>query len=225
MTQHAWGGLNSQIVDCNHCQRLRTYCQQVAIVKRKSFFNSEYWGRPVENFGSSQAEVLVVGLAPAAHGANRTGRMFTGDRSGLWLYRALHRFGFATHPESVDSLDTLSLINCAITAVVHCAPPQNKPSIVEIKNCQHYLRQLILLLPLKVTICLGQLAWTETFKVLRQIGMSSGPIPKFKHAAELRLNGPLHLIASFHPSQQNTFTGKLTEEMLDSIFRKARSLL
>ena len=214
----AWHELNQSIVDCQRCTRLRDYCRAIAEQKRAAFREWDYWGRPVPNFGDSQARLLVVGLAPAAHGANRTGRMFTGDRSGQWLYRALHKAGFANQPTSESLADGLKLIDCAITAAAHCAPPDNKPTPAELENCAPWLVQTIDRLPVVVFLALGQIAWKAMLPELRRRGWYEGRVPKFSHGARVELAGGRWLLGSYHPSQQNTFTGKLTEPMFDSVF-------
>ena len=185
----------------------------------------QYWGKPVANFGDPRAELLIIGLAPGAHGANRTGRIFTGDRSGDWLYRALHLAGFANQHISTDTNDGLKLLNCAITNVCHCAPPQNKPTREEVHNCQPWLTELVAILPVKVFLAFGQIAWRATIDYLRQCGLYNGPIPKFSHGAIFRLPDGRVLLGSYHPSQQNTFTGRLTRPMFNRIFKKAHGLL
>ena len=180
---------------------------------------------PVPNFGAARSKLLIVGLAPAAHGANRTGRMFTGDRSGDWLYRSLHKTGFANQVESTSQGDGLKLNNCAITAICHCAPPDNKPTLEEVENCAQWLSELLDYRHYKVIVALGQIGWRGIWLRLRERGDCSGAIPKFGHGAEISFGKQQTLIGCFHPSQQNTFTGKLTEEMLDSVFIRARELL
>ncbi len=199
----------------------------VAKEKRKSFMDWEYWGKPVPNFGDSRAEVLVVGLAPAAHGANRTSRMFTGDRSGDWLHKALHKAGFANQPTSVSADDGLELINCAIAATAHCAPPGNKPLNDEVENCREFLTDSFSVLPVKVIIALGGIAWDAALREIDDLGWRNREEkkPKFGHGAELKLAGGRTLIGSYHPSQQNTFTKRLTEPMFDKIFDRARKLV
>jgi uracil-DNA glycosylase len=221
----AWDRLNRRIVACDRCLRLRAWCRQVANDKRRAFADFDYWGRPVPNFGGNPAGLLIVGLAPAAHGGNRTGRMFTGDRSGDWLYRALHKAGFANQPTAIDRDDGLTLINCAITAVCHCAPPDNKPLPEEIANCRQWLDETIDLTKPKVLLALGQIAWRAIITEARQRNWYSGPLPKFAHAAKVPLSDNRWLLGSYHPSQQNTFTGKLTEPMFDAVFKQARRLL
>lgn len=221
----AWEALNSKIVACTRCPRLIWHCQSVAAEKRKAYLDWDYWGKPVPNFGDPRAELLLVGLAPGAHGANRTGRMFTGDRSGDWLYRALHKAGFATQAESTACDDGLQLVNCAITAAGHCAPPDNKPTPDELALCADWLSQTVDLLPARVFVALGQIAWRSVIDLARQRDWYQGKVPKFVHAAEVDLGAGRRLIGSFHPSQQNTFTGRLTEDMLDAIFSRARELI
>jgi uracil-DNA glycosylase family 4 len=221
----AWDKLNRRIVACNACPRLRQYCQEIARQRRKAYAHETYWGQPVENFGDSAAHLLIVGLAPAAHGANRTGRMFTGDRSGQWLYRALHRAGFASQAESLHRYDPLKLIDCAITATCHCAPPDNKPTSDELTACQGWLDATIDLLPSRVFVALGQIAWRALVDTARRRAWYTGPIPRFAHDGEVALADGRWLIGSYHPSQQNTFTGRLTEPMFDAVFARARQRL
>lgn len=218
----SWNGLNRKIVDCQRCPRLRDYCGKVAREKRRAYLDCDYWGRPVPNFGDPQARVLIVGLAPAAHGANRTGRMFTGDRSGEWLYRALFKAGFASQPRSERRDDDLRLVDCAITATCHCAPPGNKPDPREIANCRDWFQNTIDGLPVRVFVALGQIAWRSVIDESRRRGWWNENLPKFGHASLVRLGNGCTLIGSYHPSQQNTFTGKLTEPMLDRVFAIAR---
>jgi uracil-DNA glycosylase family 4 len=220
-----WSGLNRQIIRCRRCLRLRDYCGQVAREKRRAYRDEEYWGRPVPNFGDPRARLLIVGLAPAAHGANRTGRMFTGDRSGEWLYRALHKAGFATLPHSAGRDDDLRLIDCAITAVCHCAPPDNKPDPGEIAHCSGWLRDTIDLLSIRVFLALGQIAWRAVVAECRRRRWTSGAQPRFSHAAVVPLGDGKVLVGSYHPSQQNTFTGRLTAPMFDRVFALARKHL
>ncbi len=220
-----WARLNSRIVRCDRCPRLRTYCAEVAQEKRRAFREWDYWGKPVPNFGDPQAELLIVGLAPAAHGANRTGRMFTGDRSGDWLYRALYRAGFANQPHATHADDGLTLSNCAITAVCHCAPPDNKPTKEELAACRSWLQQTFDVLNPRVLVALGQIAWKETLIELTRRGWLDSRAGKFSHGAQLSLREGRWLIGSYHPSQQNTFTGRLTEPMLDAVFTSAREKL
>jgi len=221
----AWAALNQQIVACERCPRLREYCRQVATDKRRAYVEWDYWGRPVPNLGSARAGLLIVGLAPAAHGANRTGRIFTGDRSGEWLYRALFKAGFANQPSSVHARDGLKLIGCAITAVCHCAPPDNKPLLAEVVNCRPWLIETIDTVQPRVLLALGQIAWKAALAESRRRGWHEGRLPKFGHGATAVLADGRWLLGSYHPSQQNTFTGKLTEPMLDAVFVTARRLL
>ncbi len=179
--------------------------------------DQEYWGKPVPNFGDAPAALLIIGLAPAAHGANRTGRMFTGDRSGQWLFRALHRAGFANQATYEHANDGLELINCAITAVCHCAPPDNKPSRQEQQNCQVWLDQTVQRVAPRTLLALGKLAFDASWDLAKRQGWCEGPRPKFSHGAQVSLANDRSLWASYHPSQQNTFTGKLTEAMLDEV--------
>jgi len=221
----SWESLNRQIVACRLCPRLVSHCERVAQEKRRAFRDQAYWGRPVPNFGYSRAPLLIVGLAPAAHGANRTGRMFTGDRSGEWLYRALFKAGFASQPESTAADDPLTLRDCAITATCHCAPPDNKPLPEEIAHCREWMKATIDLLPVRIFLALGQIGWRTVLDEARSQGWWNGPLPRFGHGAEVELGHGRRLLASFHPSQQNTFTGRLTEPMFDAIFNRARELL
>jgi uracil-DNA glycosylase len=191
----------------------------------RRFRDEDYWARPVAGFGDPAARLAIVGLAPAAHGANRTGRMFTGDRSGDWLYAALHRAGYASQPESTRREDGLHLDDAYITAVVRCAPPGNKPNPAERDSCVPYLaRELALLCQCRTIVALGAFAWDGVLRALRELGHSTpSPKPRFGHGAEVVLEG-WTLLGCFHPSQQNTFTGRLTEPMLDRVFGRARAL-
>ena len=213
--------LNSEIIACTKCPRLVAWREQVAIERRASFADQEYWGKPVPSFGSNAPRVLIVGLAPAAHGANRTGRMFTGDRSGEWLYRALFKAGLANQPQSDGVDDGLTLVDTRITAAAHCAPPANKPTREEFAHCAGYLHRELELCALTVRciVALGSLAWNA---VIDAYGIK--PRPKFGHGATFTVeqeSGPVTIVGSYHPSQQNTFTGKLTEPMFDEIFALA----
>lgn len=201
--------LNEEIVACRLCPRLVEWREQVARDKRKSYMDWTYWGKPVPNFGDPEGDHLILGLAPAAHGGNRTGQMFTGDRSGDWLYRALHKAGVASIPKADSIADGLTLKGVYITATAHCAPPDNKPLPLEIGNCNGYLRRTLEARPWKSVLCLGSIAWNHLFRVL---GIKA---PPFKHGAAVILPNGLKVVGSYHPSQQNTFTGRLTEDMLD----------
>jgi uracil-DNA glycosylase family 4 len=225
MSQRKWNALNREIIACQKCERLIRHCRKIGEQKRRAFLDWEYWAQPVPNFGPASAELLIVGLAPAAHGANRTGRMFTGDRSGDWLYRALHRAGFASQAESSSRDDGLQLLSCVITASCHCAPPDNKPSRDELAHCKLWMDKTLDLLPTRVFIALGQIAWNSSIDHFIQRGWFTGRRPKFGHGAEVELTEQRYLIGSYHPSQQNTFTGRLTEPMFDLIFDKARKRL
>jgi uracil-DNA glycosylase family 4 len=220
-----WEQLNKQITSCELCTRLRRYCAEIAETQRRAFQDRTYWGKPVPNFGDRRARLLIVGLAPAAHGGNRTGRMFTGDRSGDWLFRALHKAGFATQPGGRNRNDGLRLRDCAITASCHCAPPANKPTPQELRNCRRWLEQTIDLLPVRVFLALGQIAWRAVLGEIRQREWIDGRSPKFGHGVKVALADGRWLVGSYHPSQRNTFTGRLTEPMFDHVFRIARDLL
>ena len=215
--------LRNVIITCDKCPRLRNWCRQVAKEKRASFREEVYWGRPLPGFGDPWARVVVVGLAPAAHGGNRTGRFFTGDRSGDWLYAALHRAGYANQPTSTSRVDGLRLTGAWVTACVRCAPPANKPEPQERDNCLPYLvEELRLLTRARTIVALGGFAWDGVLRALRELGHIPARKPKFGHGAEAEV-GPYRLIGSYHPSQQNTFTGRLTRPMLDGVFRRAKA--
>lgn len=231
--------LHQAVVACRRCPRLVAWRERVAREKRAAFADQEYWGRPVPGFGDPRPRILAVGLAPAAHGANRTGRMFTGDRSGEWLYRALHRAGFSDTPESRHRGDGLKLRGLFITAAVRCAPPGNRPTPAERDRCAPFLaRELALFLPrLRGVVALGSFAWGAVLGVLREAGWRlPSPRPPFGHGVEVVLPRPdvalsrshpappLILLGSYHPSQQNTFTGRLTEPMFDAVWSRAREL-
>lgn len=212
--------LHDDIVSCRACPRLVAWREQVATEKRAAFRDERYWGRPVPGFGDPHARVLVVGLAPAAHGANRTGRMFTGDRSGEWLYRALFRAGYANQPESTGLDDGLVLDGAYITAPVRCAPPGNQPTPAERDRCRPFLdRELALLADVRVLVALGEFGYRAAAAA---VGLR--PRPRFGHGVEAPVGDGRTIICSYHVSQQNTFTGRLTEPMLDAVFSRARAL-
>ena len=216
--------LNQEITSCARCPRLRRHSAEVAQLKRRAYRGETYWGLPVPSFGDPAARVLILGLAPGAHGSNRTGRMFTGDRSGEMLYKVLHQTGFASQPASVSREDGLRLHGVYITAAAHCAPPGNKPTPEELRNCRPYLeRELELLRNLKVVVALGKIAFDVYLDVLKTRGaIASRAAFVFGHDLEYRpAPGYPILISSYHPSQQNTSTGKLTEKMLTDVFRRA----
>ena len=219
MSSAQLAALEAEIVSCRRCPRLVAWREKVAHCKRAAFAGEEYWGRPLPGFGDPDAPVLVLGLAPAAHGGNRTGRIFTGDRSGDWLFAALWRAGYANQPTSVARDDGLRLSDCFVTAAVRCAPPANRPLPSERDNCLPYLaEELALLQSVRVIVCLGGFAWESALRVLG----APRPRPKFAHGARAESAG-YQLIGCYHPSQQNTFTGRLTEAMLDEIFEQAMS--
>jgi uracil-DNA glycosylase family 4 len=217
--------LEREIVSCRKCPRLVAWREEVARVKRASFSGETYWGRPVPGFGDAAASVVVLGLAPAAHGGNRTGRVFTGDRSGDWLFAALHRAGYANQPTSTARDDGLALDDCWVVAAVRCAPPANKPTPAERDTCLPYAgRELELLDSARVIVCLGAFAWDAALRLVAGLGHERlRPRPRFGHGAEA-VSGRFTLLGCFHPSQQNTFTGRLTEDMLDTVLRRAREL-
>ena len=218
--------LNAEIVACNHCERLRTHCSEVARVRRRAYANWDYWGRPVPSFGDAGARVLALGLAPGAHGSNRTGRPFTGDGSGDFLYPVLHELGFASIPNATSRDDGMQLTDLWISAVVRCAPPGNKPTPEEKRNCSAWLdKEIRLLHNLRVVVCLGRIAFDGLIGHAQRTGVisSRGRYP-FTHAAEHALPNGLQVISSFHPSLQNTNTGLLTRPMFLAVFRRAREL-
>ena len=215
--------LNDRVVRCRLCPRLVAWREEVARTKRASFADQTYWGRPVPGFGDPDARIVVLGLAPAAHGGNRTGRVFTGDRSGDWLYRALYRAGLANQPTSTRRDDGLHLQGAYVTAAVRCAPPANRPTPDERDTCLPYFVRELELLPARVIVCLGSFAWDAALRALATLGHTTTRKPRFGHGTE-QVVGAYELIGSYHPSQQNTFTGKLTEPMLDAVFSKALSL-
>jgi uracil-DNA glycosylase family 4 len=218
--------LNARIIICKRCQRLSAYCAEVARVRRRAYAECAYWGKPVPSFGDPRARVMALGLAPGAHGSNRTGRMFTGDGSGDFLFPVLHEAGFASQPMSVSRDDGMKLKDLWISALVRCAPPENKPAPEEQRNCAPWLDEEIgLLANLRVVVCLGKIAFDGLLAHARrsgQLASRSGMI--FAHGAEFTLPNGLAVIASYHPSLQNTNTGKLTRPMLLGVFRRAREL-
>ena len=218
--------LNQDVIACRRCPRLVEWRERVAEEKRAAFQEETYWGRPVPSFGDPGARILVLGLAPAAHGANRTGRMFTGDRSGDWLFGALHRAGLANQAEAVSRDDGLELEDVWITAMVRCAPPANKPTPAERKRCRDWLEEELDLLPdVRVVVALGGLAFAHILRVLADRGAPVPvPRPAFGHGVEVPVGGYATILASYHPSQQNTFTGTLTEPMFDRVWARARAL-
>ena len=220
--------LNAEVVACRRCPRLVDWRERVAAEKRAAFADEVYWGRPITGFGDPAARILVLGLAPAAHGGNRTGRVFTGDRSGDWLYAAMWRCGLANQPQSRSREDGLALRGAYVAAAVRCAPPANKPLPAERDNCFPYLlRELELLREVRVVVCLGGFAWDAALRARAALGEPvPRPKPRFGHGAELPApaSGRLTLVGSYHPSQQNTFTGRLTEPMLDAVLLRAREL-
>lgn len=219
--------LQEKIIRCRLCPRLVRWREQIAREKTRRFADWDYWGKPNPSFGDPNAQLLLVGLAPAAHGGNRTGRMFTGDRSGDWLYRALYKAGFANQPTSVSRDDGLKLSNSYITATCRCAPPLNKLLPSEIRNCRPYLlRELQLLKNVRVIIGLGKVGFEAAVGSFQELGWSTlERKPKFGHGVEYALNDRVTLLGSFHPSQQNTFTGRLTQPMFDAVFRRAKQFL
>jgi uracil-DNA glycosylase family 4 len=225
-TANSLPDLNARIVACERCPRLRDHCAEVARARRRAYADWEYWGKPVPSFGDPDARVMVLGLAPGAHGSNRTGRPFTGDGSGDFLFPTLHEAGFASQPKAVDRNDSMKLSNLWISAVVRCAPPANKPTIDEQRNCAPWLDEEIGLFPnLRVVVCLGKIAFDGFLGYLLRAGKISARAGfTFRHGAEYALPGGLTLIASFHPSLQNTNTGKLTRPMFLAVFNRARQL-
>ena len=219
--------LNAEIVQCTKCPRLVVYREKIAREKRFAFRDWDYWGKPVPGFGDPHAELLILGLAPAAHGANRTGRMFTGDRSGDFLYKAMYRTGFASQPTSVKRGDGLTLKNTFMSATLRCAPPANKPLPAELSNCRPYFERDLAILKPRAILALGAIAMRAYLGLLKSEGrISSHAEFPFRHGASYALPEPLpRLFASYHPSQQNTFTGKLTEEMLESVLKDVSKFL
>ena len=222
--------LQQKVISCTKCPRLVEYREDVARTKRRMYREHEYWGRPLPGFGDPQARVMLLGLAPAAHGGNRTGRMFTGDRSGDWVYGTLYKFGFANQPTSLNREDGLVIQDVYVTAALRCAPPNNKPLREELATCRRYLLQeLGLLKRLRIVVALGKIAFDSYLSAYREF-VSTGqdllrPLPRFGHGATYVLPSGITLVASYHPSQQNTQTGRLTREMFESIFAIVRRLL
>ncbi len=220
--------LSARVVACDRCPRLREYCAEVARVRRRAYLDCAYWGKPVPGFGDEQARVLVLGLAPGAHGSNRTGRMFTGDGSGDFLFPVLHEAGFASQPNAVSRDDGMKLTDIWITAVARCAPPGNKPAPGELRNCASWLdEEMRLLTRLRVVVCLGRIAFDGLLAHAVRSGLKPAQLParsSFGHGAEFTLPGGLKGIASYHPSLQNTNTGKLTRPMFLAVFKRAREL-
>jgi uracil-DNA glycosylase len=217
--------LTEEIVVCRRCPRLVAWREAAAKDPPRRFQGQAYWARPLPGFGDSRARVLVVGLAPAAHGGNRTGRIFTGDRSGEWLFGSLYRTGFANQPHSTHTGDGLRLLGAYVAAVNRCCPPGNRPTPAERDNCLPFLaRELGLLEQVRVLVALGSFAWDGVLRTLATLGHALRPRPKFGHGVEVEV-GPYTLLGCYHPSQQNTFTGVLTEAMLDAVFTRARSLV
>jgi len=223
----AWDRLERTIVDCRLCPRLVAHREEIARVKRRQYRDQDYWGRPLPGFGDRRARLLIVGLAPAAHGGNRTGRLFTGDRSGDFLFEALHATGFANQPTSTQRGDGLALRNAFMAPICRCAPPANKLLPAEILNCRPYLlEELSLLTDLRAVVALGKVAMDGFLPAWSAAGRRvPSPRPHFAHAAECRLDDRTTLLCSYHPSQQNTFTGKLTQKMLRDVFQRAQRLI
>lgn len=217
--------LREQIVACRACPRLVEWRELVGSEKRAAYADQTYWAKPVPGWGDPDARLLIVGLAPAAHGGNRTGRVFTGDRSGDWLFASLYRAGFANQPTSTHRDDGLQLRDCTIAAAVRCAPPANKPTPTERAKCQPFLqRELALLRAVRVIVPLGAFAWDASLRVLAALGHAAKPKPRFGHLLTVAV-GPYTLVGCYHPSQQNTFTGKLTQAMLDAVWERVKELL
>jgi uracil-DNA glycosylase family 4 len=221
------GELNQAIVRCRKCPRLVRWRERVAENPPRRYQGENYWAKPLPGFGDPKARLLIVGLAPAAHGGNRTGRIFTGDRSGDWLYETLHTFGFSSRPNSIQRNDGLQLKDCYITAAVRCAPPDNKPLPAEFDRCRAYLvQELKLLKHARVVVALGKMAFDSFLKAyVENGGALPKPRPRFGHGSFVTLGNGLALLGSYHPSQQNTFTGKLTREMFHAVFKTAKDLL
>jgi uracil-DNA glycosylase family 4 len=226
MTVKSLAQLHKQVIACERCERLRTHCDEVARTKRRAYSDWNYWGKPVPSFGDERAWLWIIGLAPAAHGANRTGRIFTGDNSGNFLYAALHRAGLANQPHAVSIDDGLKLSGCFISATARCAPPANKPTPDEVAACADFLdAEWRLLKHKRVLFALGKIAWDACLALASRNGIEiPRPRPAFGHGAIVSLSESLALIGSYHVSQQNTFTGKLTPAMFDAVLKRAASL-
>ena len=217
--------LNYEIINCSLCERLVNHRNLVSQKKRKAFLSDSYWGKPVPSFGEIDSSIFILGLAPGAHGSNRTGRMFTGDSSGNLLYQTLFNNGLCSKPISLNIEDGLQLIDCYISAVVRCVPPQNKPTTHEIKTCQRYLLQEIKILKdLKVVVALGKIAFDQYIKCIKLLGITIHPKPFFGHNKIYTLSNSVTLISCYHPSQQNTLTGRLTPTMFNDVFKLAKSI-
>ncbi len=219
--------MNRAIIHCKKCPRLVRWREAVAKKPPRRYLGQTYWAKPLPGFGDPKAQLLIIGLAPAANGGNRTGRIFTGDESGNWLYEALYKFGFSNQPDSLRRDDGLKLKNCYITAAVRCAPPANKPARAEFESCRPYLvEELKLLKNVRIVLALGKIAFDSFLKAHAEAGgRVPKPRPQFRHGGADQLSGGLTLLASYHPSQQNTFTGKLTREMFHEVFTKAREFI
>lgn len=224
MSNNPLAQIERAVVRCQRCPELREYCAEIGQTRRKAYADWDYWARPVAGFGDHRARILIVGLAPAAHGANRTGRMFTGDRSGDFLYGALHRAGLANQPDSSDVHDGLTLQDVYITAALRCAPPHNKPTSLQLSRCADYLLREVSMLKPKVILALGGLGWNAVLKTLLELGhVIPTPRPKFGHGAEVEFDA-ITLLGCYHVSQQNTFTGRLTESMIDKVLERAKAI-
>jgi uracil-DNA glycosylase family 4 len=218
--------IQQQIIACRKCPRLVAWREQIAIERVRRFAAEDYWGKPIPSFGDPKARLLIVGLAPAAHGGNRTGRIFTGDRSGDWLFATLHKFGFANQPTSISRDDGLVLTDCYISAAIHCAPPQNKPLREEKENCFTFLlEEMAMLKNVRAMVGLGKIAFDTVLNARKERGFELEKRPVFAHGCEALFTNGITLLGSYHPSQQNTFTGKLTRLMFDTVFRRARKII
>jgi uracil-DNA glycosylase len=223
MTHRSFRAIQRAVPDCSACPRLRAYGAEVARTRKRMYADQEYWGRPVPSFGDPRGRLLVLGLAPAAHGAHRTGRLFTGDSSGDWLYEALHRFGFANQPTSTHRSDGLALTDCVISAAARCAPPDNKPTLAELEACRSWLRAEMHVLDPRLVIVLGRIAWESWLRLLIDEGKElPRPRPGFAHGGWVEIEGSCPVLQSYHPSRQNTNTGRLTRVMWHAVFERAR---